>query len=99
MSLAAVRTGFSEVVSDVVDHHEHVAITRNGTPVAIIVSISDWEALEDTLYWQTVAPEAPAELNAIRAARVRGEDAGCRPFTLEQLEADRTHYEATGELP
>lgn len=43
------RARLTELLDDVERRHEHVVITRNGRPVAIVVSPEEWEALEETL--------------------------------------------------
>jgi len=50
-SLAEARKRLSEVLNEVERFHEQFTITKNGKPVAVIVSNYDWEALEDTLFW------------------------------------------------
>lgn len=34
--------------------HEHITITRRGRPAAILVSVEEWESLQETLSWQSV---------------------------------------------
>ncbi|MGQ0773439.1 MAG: type II toxin-antitoxin system Phd/YefM family antitoxin [Pseudonocardiales bacterium] len=51
LSLAEIRQRLSEVVNDVETHHDHVMITKNGKPAAMIVSIYEWEQMEDTIFW------------------------------------------------
>ncbi len=43
------RTHLTELLDDVEARHEHVVITRNGRPAAIVISSEEWEALEETL--------------------------------------------------
>jgi len=43
------RARLTELLDDVERRHEHVVITRNGRPAAIVVSPEEWEALEETL--------------------------------------------------
>lgn len=47
--LRDVRNHFSEVIDRVEQHHERVTVTRNGRPVAVLVSPDDLAALEETL--------------------------------------------------
>jgi antitoxin YefM len=42
------RTKLSELLSDVADRRDHVLITRNGKPAAVLVPIDEYEALEET---------------------------------------------------
>jgi antitoxin YefM len=40
---------FSELLDEVEAQHEHVIITRNGRPAAVLVSTDEHEVLEETL--------------------------------------------------
>ena len=42
-------TNFSDVVDRVERHHERVTVTRNGRPVAVLISPADLAELEETL--------------------------------------------------
>lgn len=43
------RAGLSELLDQVGDKHEHVVITRNGHPAAVVLSAAEYEALDETL--------------------------------------------------
>jgi antitoxin YefM len=47
--LADAKARLSAVLDEVRDTHERVVITRNGHPEAVIMSVADLEALEETL--------------------------------------------------
>jgi prevent-host-death family protein len=47
--LAAVKAQFSRVIDDVAGTHERVTVTKNGTPVAVIMAVDDYESLMETL--------------------------------------------------
>ncbi len=64
ISLADVKARLSAVLDDVRDTHERVVITRNGRPEAVLVAVSDLEALEETLDLLST----PGALEQIRAA-------------------------------
>jgi antitoxin YefM len=49
LPLADVKARLSAVLDEVRDTHERVVITRNGRPEAVILSMADLEALEETL--------------------------------------------------
>ncbi len=49
LPLADVKARLSAVLDEVRDTHERVVITRNGRPEAVILSLDDLEALEETL--------------------------------------------------
>ena len=44
--LREVRANFSDVVDRVSKHHERVTVTKNGRPVAVVMSPDDLAALE-----------------------------------------------------
>lgn len=43
------RAGLSELLDEVGEHHEHVVITRNGRPAAVVLSAAEYDALAETL--------------------------------------------------
>jgi len=47
--LADAKARLSAVLDEVRNTHERVVITRNGRPEAVIMAVSDLEALEETL--------------------------------------------------
>ena len=48
-SLADAKARLSEIIKSAEATHERTVITKNGKPVAAIMSIEDLEALEETL--------------------------------------------------
>jgi len=89
LSLAAVKARFSELVDRVARQEDRIVVTRNGQPVAVLISPSDLEGLEETL-----AVLSDPDL----LARVReGEDAAARGdvVALEHLRADLEHRRET----
>ena len=48
-SLAAVKAHFSQEIDDVAGTHERVTVTKNGSPVAVILAVEDYESLVETL--------------------------------------------------
>lgn len=49
LPLAEVKNAFSAVIDEVTTTHERVTVTRNGRPAAVLVSVEDLEALEETV--------------------------------------------------
>jgi prevent-host-death family protein len=47
--LAAVKADFSQVIDDVAGTHERVTVTRNGSPVAVILAVEDYESMMEAL--------------------------------------------------
>ena len=45
--LADAKARLSAVLDEVRDTHERVVVTRNGRPEAVILAVSDLEALEE----------------------------------------------------
>ena len=43
------RANLTELLDDLEDRHEHVLITRNGRPSAVMLSAAEYESLEETL--------------------------------------------------
>ena len=72
ISLAEAKARLSAVLDEVRDTHERVVITRNGRPEAVILAVSDLEALEETLDLLST-PGALEEIRAAEAEVARGE--------------------------
>ena len=79
--LADVKARLSAVLDEVRDTHERVVITRNGRPEAVILSVADLEALEETLDLLAT----PGTLEQIRQA----EDEIARGEAIDADELDR----------
>jgi antitoxin YefM len=75
ISLADAKARLSAVLDEVRDTHERVVITRNGRPEAVIMSVSDLEALEETLDLLST-PGALEDIRVAEAEIARGEAIG-----------------------
>ena len=94
ISLADAKARLSAVLDEVRDTHERVVITRNGRPEAVILAVSDLEALEETLDLLST----PGALEEIRAAEA--EIAGGEAIDAEELRrlmAERARAEQVSE--
>jgi antitoxin YefM len=49
LPLATVKARLSEIVTSVVQTHDRVIITRNGSPAAVLISVEELESIEETL--------------------------------------------------
>ena len=72
LPLADVKARFSEVVDRVATTHDRVIVTRNGRPVAVLVSPDELEVLEETLAILS-DPDARARLEEARGAVAGGD--------------------------
>lgn len=43
------RAGLSELLDEIGERHEHVVVTRNGRPAAVVLSPEEYEVIEETL--------------------------------------------------
>ena len=88
--LADVKAKLSAVLDEVRDTHERVVITRNGRPEAVIISVADLEALEETLD-VLATPGALEEIRQAEAEIARGKATGADE--LRRLMAEREQAE------
>lgn len=76
LSLATARNTLPALIRDVEATHDTVAITRNGTPVAILLSVAEYESIMETLAVMS-DPELRKDLaDAEVAGSVTGEEMG-----------------------
>ena len=94
ISLAEAKARLSAVLDEVRDTHERVVITRNGRPEAVILAVSDLEALEETLDLLST-PGALEEIRAAEAEIARGEAIDAEE--LRGLMAERVRAERVSE--
>jgi antitoxin YefM len=94
--LADAETRLPALLDEVRDTHQRVVITRDGRPEAVIISVADLEALEETLDL-LATPGALAQLRAAEAEIARGEvtDADSLRALLEERARRETAVEPT----
>ena len=80
--LTEARASLSELVDSVEREHEQVVITRNGKPVALLVSPDEWESMEET-----IEILSDAELMAVLAESEQDVQAG-RVYEWEDVKRD-----------
>ena len=66
LPLSEVKAKLSEVIDEIVTTQERVTITRNGHPVAVVLSTDDLEAIEETL----AILSDPAAMREIEQGRI-----------------------------
>jgi len=72
LPLASVKAKFSEMVDRVEHTRDRIIITRNGRPVAVLISPKELESLEDTLELLS-DPDAIRQLDESRRAYAAGD--------------------------
>jgi antitoxin YefM len=72
MALAEVKAHLSQLVSRVNAHHDRVTVTVHGRPSAVLLSVDDLEALEETIAILSDS-DALRQLAASEAELARGE--------------------------
>ena len=78
--LREVRDHFSDVIDRVERHHERVTVTRNGRPVAVLISPADLAELEETLDILS-DPDALADIREADAAYAKARSSAARPLS------------------
>lgn len=53
LPLTEAKAKLNELIDSAISTHERVTITKHGKPAAVLLSVDDLEALEETLYWQS----------------------------------------------
>jgi prevent-host-death family protein len=76
------RTNLASLLSDVADRRDHVIVTRNGKPAAVLVPVDEYAALEETA-------EILSDANAVAAVQAGLEElARGETVTAEELRAE-----------
>lgn len=82
------RSNLAELISDVAERRDHVLVTRNGKPAAVLVPVDEYEGLEETAEILS-DPDAIAALEAGLAEVARGET-----VTLSELRRELAELRA-----
>lgn len=88
LPLSEVKAKLSEVVDEIVTTHERVTVTRNGRPVAVLVSTDDLDAIEETVAILS-DPAAVRDIEQGRAAIEAGD-----VISKDEVEAMRNRLRA-----
>ena len=79
VNLTEARARLSDLADEVVGTHEHVTITRNGTPAMVLLSADEYEGIVETLEILR-DPRAVADLHQAQTEYEFGEG-----YTLDEL--------------
>ncbi|MFF0573834.1 type II toxin-antitoxin system Phd/YefM family antitoxin [Streptosporangium saharense] len=70
--ISEAKDRLTELADRAAREHDHFTLTRNGRPHAVIVSVAEWESLQETL--ELLAdPQMRAELVEATSAEARGD--------------------------
>jgi prevent-host-death family protein len=81
LPISKVKDRLNDLVDAASITHEHVTITKNGTPAAVLIGMDEWESLQETLFWLS----QPGIRESI--AEARADVAAGRVLTQEQIRA------------
>ena len=90
VAVRELRSNLSKLLSDVADRRDHVLVTRNGRPAAVLVPIDEYDALEETAEVLS-DPDALAALEAGLGELERSET-----ITLDDLRRELAERRAVG---
>jgi antitoxin YefM len=77
LPVSKVKDRLNELVDAATVTREQVTITKNGTPVAVLIGVDEWQSIQETLHWlsQPGIRESISQADAdVKAGRVYGED-------------------------
>jgi len=77
LPISKVKDRLNELVDAAALTHEHIIITKNGSPAAVLIGAAQWEELQETLFWLS-QPGIRESLNESRA------DIGDGRFSTEE---------------
>lgn len=72
LPITEVKTRLTEMVVQVEKQRDRILITRNGKPAALLVSVGEWESINETLDVLS-DPEALKDIREANEAYARGE--------------------------
>ena len=81
LPLTEAKTKLSSLIDEVRDRDEEVTITRNGRPVAVLVSADEFESWKETI---SIRADA-ALMEEIRQDSLRSRKETPKLYTLEEL--------------
>lgn len=82
LPISKVKDRLNELVDAASITHGQVTITKNGSPVAVLVGADEWESLQETLFWLS----QPGIRDSLAEART--DIAEGRTYSEEQIRAE-----------
>lgn len=49
--ISDAKAKLNEYVEQAQATHEHLTITKNGLPAAVMIAADEWESIQETLFW------------------------------------------------
>ena len=81
LPLTEAKTKLSSLIDEVQDRDEEVTITKNGRPVAVLVSADEFESWKETI---SIRADA-ALMEEIRRGLAELKEGNARLYTLDEL--------------
>lgn len=81
LPLTEAKTKLSSLIDEVRDRDEEVTITKNGRPVAVLVSADEFESWKETI---SIRADA-ALMEEVRQGLVALKEGNAKLYTLEEL--------------
>ncbi len=72
LSITEAKNRFTEIADRAAAEHDHFTVTRNGLPHVMVVSVAEWDELQETLAVLS-DPETRAELAEAAEAAALGD--------------------------
>ena len=72
LSYSQARDALAQTMESVCDHHEPVVITRENAPAVVLISLEDFEGLEETAYLLRTPANARRLVDSISELEVGG---------------------------
>lgn len=72
VSITTAKARLNELVDDASTTHEHVTITKNGEPAAVIISAAEWDSIQESLFWMA-QPDIHQAVDEARALHLAGD--------------------------
>lgn len=82
-SSTQLRANLSKVMDQVIDDHEPVMVTRAGGKPVVVISLEDYNAMDETMYLSA----SPANKAALEKAIAETDESTFVVKTMEELEA------------